>query len=73
MYCRTSLAFYPLGMKVLMSQPDMMLFFDHVAGRMVLAALLQAASADTDHLRAAVPMPKWATALASRVLMCASS
>jgi hypothetical protein len=54
-YCRTSLAFFPLGRKVLASEPDMMLFFDRVAGRMVLAALLQAASADPDHLHAAVP------------------
>ena len=53
-YSRASLAFYPLGMKVLLSEPDMMLFFDRVAGRMVLAALLQAASADPDHLHAAV-------------------
>jgi hypothetical protein len=53
-YRRTSLAFYPLGMKVLLSEPDMMLFFDRVAGRMVLAALLKAASADPDHLHAAV-------------------
>src|SRR5262249_21247188 len=51
-YCRASLAFYPLGMKVLLSEPDMMLFFDRVAGRMVLAALLQAASADPDDLHA---------------------
>jgi DNA-binding transcriptional ArsR family regulator len=55
MYRRTSLAFFPLGRKVLMSEPDMMLFFDRVAGRAVLAALLQAASADPDHLHAAVP------------------
>jgi hypothetical protein len=53
-YCRASLAFYPLGMKVLLSEPDMMLFFDRAGGRMVLAALLQAASADPDHLHAAV-------------------
>jgi hypothetical protein len=55
MYRRTSLAFFPLGRKVLVSEPDMMLFFDRVAGRAVLAALLQAASADPDHVHAAVP------------------
>jgi hypothetical protein len=54
-YCRASLAFYPLGRKVLLSEPDMMLFFDRAAGRMVLAALLQAASADPDYLNSAVP------------------
>ena len=52
---RTALAFVPLGMKVLVSEPDMLLFFDRIAGHMVLAALLQAASADPDHLHAAVP------------------
>jgi hypothetical protein len=52
---RTALAFVPLGLKLLVSEPDMMLFFHRVAGHMVLAALLQAASADPHRLHAAVP------------------
>lgn len=52
---RTCLAFLPLGAKVLLSVPDMMLFFDRAAGHMVLAALLQAALAQPDRLHAAVP------------------
>ena len=52
---RTALAFLPLGAKLLMSEPDMMLFFNRAAGHMVLAALLQAAMAEPEHLHAAVP------------------
>jgi len=52
---RTSLAFAPLGLKLLLSEPDMMLFFDRAAGHMVLAALLQAALSDPDNPHPAVP------------------
>jgi DNA-binding transcriptional ArsR family regulator len=52
---RTAMAYLPLGAKVLMSEPDMMLFFNRAAGHMVLAALLQAAMSEPDHLHAAVP------------------
>lgn len=52
---RTCLAFLPLGAKLLLSVPDMMLFFDRAAGHMVLAALLQAALAQPHQLHAAVP------------------
>ena len=37
---RTATAFWPLGMKLLASVPDMMLFFYRAGGHMVLAALL---------------------------------
>jgi hypothetical protein len=49
------MAFVPLGMKLLLSVPDMMLFFYRAGGHMVLAALLQAAMADPDHPHTAVP------------------
>jgi len=52
---RAAMAFWPLGMKLLASVPDMMLFFYRAGGHMVLAALLQSALADPDHPHAAVP------------------
>jgi hypothetical protein len=52
---RTAVAFWPLGMKVLLSVPEMMMFFYRAGGHMVLAALLQSAMADPDHLHTAVP------------------
>lgn len=52
---RTGLAFLPIGVKELMSVPDMMLFFDRAGGHMVLAALLQAALTEPDHPHAAMP------------------
>ena len=52
---RTAMAFWPLGMKVLLSVPDMMMFFYRAGGHMVLAALLQSAMADPDHPHTAVP------------------
>jgi hypothetical protein len=52
---RTSLAFAPLGLKLLMSEPDMMLFFNRAAGHMVLAALLHSALSDPANPHAAVP------------------
>jgi hypothetical protein len=51
---RTGMAFLPLGVKLLLAVPDMMLFFHRAAGHMVLAALLQAAMADPDQEHAAV-------------------
>lgn len=51
---RTCEAFLPLGLKLLVSVPEMMLFFEHAAGHVVLAALLQAAMAEPDHSHAAV-------------------
>jgi hypothetical protein len=52
---RTAMAFWPHGMKLLASVPDMMLFFCRAGGHMVLAALLQAAMTDPDHPHTAVP------------------
>ncbi|HEX9523394.1 MAG TPA: hypothetical protein VF949_10510, partial [Reyranella sp.] len=52
---RAALAFWPLGMKLLASVPDILLFFYRAGGHMVLAALLQSALADPDHPHAAVP------------------
>jgi DNA-binding transcriptional ArsR family regulator len=52
---RTALAFWPLGAKLLLSEPDMMLFFHRAAGHMVLAALLQAALSQPDTPQPAVP------------------
>lgn len=53
-YRRACVPFMPLGAQLLASMPDMMLFFDRAAGYMVIAALLQSASAGPDHLHAAV-------------------
>jgi hypothetical protein len=52
---RTSLDFTPIGLKLLLSEPDMMLFFDRSAGHMVLAALLHAALSDPANPHPAVP------------------
>ena len=52
---RAAMAFWPLGMKLLASVPDMMLFFDRAGGQMVLAALLQAALTEPDHPHAVRP------------------
>lgn len=52
---RTSLDFVPIGLRLLMSEPDMMLFFDRAAGHMVLAALLQTALSEPDNPLPAVP------------------
>ena len=51
---RTTVAFLPFGGKLLATMPDLMLFFNHAAGHMVSASLLQAAMA-TDDMHAAVP------------------
>ncbi|MDE2376891.1 hypothetical protein [Bradyrhizobium sp.] len=40
---RTAFTFAHLGMRLLLSQPNMLLFFNHAAGYPILAALLQAA------------------------------
>jgi len=52
---RTALTFAPIGLKLLLSEPDMMLFFDRTAGHMVLAALLHAALSDPANPHPAVP------------------
>jgi hypothetical protein len=52
---RVSVRFMGLGARLLLSASDMMLFFNHAAGYPVIAALLQAAMATTDHRQAAVP------------------
>jgi len=53
---RAAIPFMALGYKLLMSVPDMTLFFDKAAGHMVLAALLQTALDSPDHQRhTAVP------------------
>ncbi len=40
---RAGIDFWPLGMKILLSSPEIMLFFNHAGGVMVLASLLRAA------------------------------
>jgi hypothetical protein len=52
---RTCVPFFPLGAKVLLSVPDMMLFFDRPGGHMVLAVLQQAAMAASHDPHAALP------------------
>jgi hypothetical protein len=52
---RTSVPFLPLGAKVLLSVPEMMLFFDRPAGHMLLAVLLRTAMAASDDPHAALP------------------
>lgn len=52
---RTCAAFLPLGMKIMQSVPETMLFFDYAAGHIIVAALLQAAMARPDHPHPAVP------------------
>jgi hypothetical protein len=52
---RMSFAFMEVGAKLLLSVPDMMLFFNRAAGYMIIAALLQAAMDAPDHPHAAVP------------------
>jgi hypothetical protein len=52
---RTALTFAPIGLKLLLSEPDMMLFFDRTAGHMVLAALLHAALSDPANPHPAIP------------------
>jgi hypothetical protein len=53
---RTSVAFMPLGIRMLrLAEPDMMLFLNRAGGYMVIAALLQAAMAQPDQAHAAIP------------------
>jgi hypothetical protein len=54
-YRRVCMQFLPLGAKLFLAVPDMMLFFDRAAGHMVLAALLHAAMTQGDHPHTAVP------------------
>jgi hypothetical protein len=54
-YRRACVPFMPLGAKLLLAVPDMLLFFNRAAGYPVIAALLQAAMAQGDYPRAAVP------------------
>jgi len=42
---RVGIAFLPSGVKVLLSSPELMMFFNHAGGVLVLAALLRAAMA----------------------------
>ncbi len=51
---RTSIAFLPFSGKLLAMAPELMLFFNHAAGHVVSAALIQAAMG-ADDLHAAVP------------------
>ena len=47
---RTSLTFAPLGARLVLSEPDMLLIMNHAAGYPIIAALLQAAmGADQPH------------------------
>ena len=50
---RTSLTFGPLGARLMLSEPNMLLFLNHAAGYPILAALLQAAMC-SDERHAAV-------------------
>jgi DNA-binding transcriptional ArsR family regulator len=52
---RESIQFLPLAAKLLAVFPDTLLFFNHAGGSMVMSALLQAASAQSDYPHAAVP------------------
>jgi DNA-binding MarR family transcriptional regulator len=52
---RTCMPFLPLGAKLLLAVPDMMLFLNRASGYPVIASLLQAAMADPDRPHAAVP------------------
>jgi hypothetical protein len=54
-YRRVCTPFLPLGIKLLLSLPDTMLFFSHAAGSPIIAALLQAAMTSPDYPHAAVP------------------
>jgi hypothetical protein len=46
---QAGIPFVPLGAKMLTRMPQMLLFFNHAAGAMVIAALMQAALRDPDH------------------------
>jgi len=50
-----TMPFATLGAKLIRSVPDMLMFFEHAGGYMVVAALLQAAFATGDPSHAAVP------------------
>jgi hypothetical protein len=52
---RACIPFLPLGARLLALVPETLLFFNHAAGVMVIAALLHAALNDPDHPHAAVP------------------
>jgi len=52
---RACIPFIPFGAKVLFSVPDMLLFLNHAAGYMVIAALRQIAMSDGDPSHAAMP------------------
>ena len=52
---RACIPFIPFGAKVLFSVPDMLLFLNHAAGYMVIAALLQIAMSDGDPSHAEMP------------------
>jgi hypothetical protein len=54
-YRRVCMPFIPLGAKLLLAEPDMMLFFNRAAGYMVIATLLQAAMAEGNDLHTAMP------------------
>jgi hypothetical protein len=54
-YRRVCTPFLPLGIKLLLSLPDTMLFFNHAADSPIISALLQAATASPDYPHAAVP------------------
>ncbi|MGY2048166.1 hypothetical protein [Methylobacterium sp. JK268] len=54
-YRRLSIAFLPLGARLLLSLPDTMLFFNHAAGAVVQAELLRTAMAAPDYPHAAAP------------------
>jgi DNA-binding MarR family transcriptional regulator len=55
LFRRTSLPFLPLGAKMFLSVPEMLLFLSHAGGYPVIAALLQAAMAQPDNPNVGVP------------------
>jgi DNA-binding FadR family transcriptional regulator len=55
LFRRAGTSFMALGMELMVSIPEMVLFLRHAGGFMVVAALLQAAMANPDGAHAAVP------------------
>jgi hypothetical protein len=54
-YLRTAIIFYPFSLKMIFTNPDIMLFFARAGGYMVITALAQAAMAGGGDTHAAVP------------------
>jgi hypothetical protein len=48
LHCRTCLPHIPIGARLMMTLPDIMLFFSHAAGSLIMSALLQSAMESDD-------------------------